>query len=246
MSSIRMRPLWLVIASSLWMGTMANVALWRELYSLNLIPDFAGVAFAGAMALVTAAVVAAMLGLFAWRWTLKPAVTLFLVVAAAGAYFILTYHVVIDSTMIVNVLQTDRREAFGLLNERMIGVLALLAGIPGWWLWRADVEFARWPVQGLRNLGFVLAALGLAIAVVFASFQPLASVMRNHTQLRYLINPLNTVYALGHAASKPLRRDETKRRSNRLAWMPSLERQGRVHLWWSWSLEKPPGAPISG
>ena len=210
MSLTQIRPLWLVVASSLWMSTIANVALWRELYSLNLMADFAGVAFGGALALLTATGVAALLDLFAWRWTLKPVVSLFLVVAAAGAYFMLTYRVVIDSTMIVNVLQTDQREAFALFNVRMIGVLVVLAGLPCWLLWRTDVAFARWPVQGLRNLGFVLAALGLALAVVFASFQPLASVMRNHAQLRYLINPLNTVYALGHAASKPLRRNESK------------------------------------
>lgn len=129
---------------------------------------------------------------------------------AAGAYFMLTFRVVIDSTMVVNVLQTDQRAAFALINVRMIGVLAVLAGLPCWLLWRTDVAFARWPVQGLRNLGLVLAALGLAIAVAFASFQPLASVMRNHAQLRYLINPLNTVYALGHVVSKPLRRNQSK------------------------------------
>lgn len=31
--------------------------------------------------------------------------------------------------------------------------------------------------------------------------------MRNHTQLRYLINPLNSVYALGNIATRPLRMD---------------------------------------
>ena len=46
----------------------------------------------------------------------------------------------------------------------------------------------------------------LAAGLVLLSFQPLASTMRNHKQLRYLINPLNTLYALGHAAGKPLRR----------------------------------------
>jgi lipid A ethanolaminephosphotransferase len=30
--------------------------------------------------------------------------------------------------------------------------------------------------------------------------------MRNHKELRYLINPLNALYALGHAAARPLRR----------------------------------------
>jgi lipid A ethanolaminephosphotransferase len=49
------------------------------------------------------------------------------------------------------------------------------------------------------NLVIVVAALGL-------SFQTFSSNMRNHTQLRYLINPLNSLYALGNLAAKPLRK----------------------------------------
>ncbi|HTH08431.1 MAG TPA: sulfatase-like hydrolase/transferase, partial [Acidovorax sp.] len=41
-------------------------------------------------------------------------------------------------------------------------------------------------------------------------FQDFASTMRNHTKLRYLINPLNSVYALGNIATKPLRMDTSK------------------------------------
>ena len=39
--------------------------------------------------------------------------------------------------------------------------------------------------------------LALAVVLVWVSFQDLASLMRNHKSLRYMINPFNTVYALG-------------------------------------------------
>ncbi len=38
------------------------------------------------------------------------------------------------------------------------------------------------------------------------SFQTFSSNMRNHTHLRYLINPLNSLYAVANLAAKPLRR----------------------------------------
>ncbi len=47
------------------------------------------------------------------------------------------------------------------------------------------------------------------LLLVLASFSPLASSMRNHKELRYLVNPLNTLYALGQLAAAPLRRDES-------------------------------------
>ena len=40
-------------------------------------------------------------------------------------------------------------------------------------------------------------------------FQSIASVMRNHPQLRYLINPLNSFYALGSVAARPFQRDDS-------------------------------------
>jgi lipid A ethanolaminephosphotransferase len=41
---------------------------------------------------------------------------------------------------------------------------------------------------------------------VLLSFQPLASTMRNHKQLRYLMNPLNSLYAFGQSAFGQKRR----------------------------------------
>lgn len=78
--------------------------------------------------------------------------------SALGAYFMQSYHVVIDASMMVNVLQSDPREASALLTPRLL----------------------------------------MVVLVTLAVFQPLSSTLRNHKQLRYLINPLNSVYALSH------------------------------------------------
>jgi lipid A ethanolaminephosphotransferase len=199
------RPWTLVAASSVWMATAGNAPLWRELRGLGLLDRPAGWALALALALLIAAVLAAVLSLLAWRWTLKPAIAALLLAAATGAYFMLSYHVVIDPTMITNVLQTDPGEASALVNLRLPIALLLLAGLPAWALLRRPVRHAPWPAQALRNVGAVAGALALVVVVVLASFQPLASAMRNHKQLRYLMNPLNSLYALGDNALRPLR-----------------------------------------
>jgi lipid A ethanolaminephosphotransferase len=43
----------------------------------------------------------------------------------------------------------------------------------------------------------------LAAAAVVLAFQPLSSSMRNHKQLRYMMNPLNSLYAAGVLAAGP-------------------------------------------
>lgn len=202
-----LHPAWLLLLVSVWMATACNVPLWREVASL---PGNAGLRAWGFgltfMVMVTAGNVA-LLSLLAWGRVLKPVLAIVLLMAAFGAYFMLSYGIVIDASMLTNVLQTDVSEAGDLLNWRMLVLVLVLAGPPLWWLQRHPVRH----LGALRHIGHNLLLLVAAVVVLVASlllvFQDFASTMRNHTQLRYLINPLNSVYALGHIATKPLRLD---------------------------------------
>jgi lipid A ethanolaminephosphotransferase len=77
----------------------------------------------------------------------------------------------------------------------------LIAGPPLWWLWLRPVELRASGRQVGRNLGGTLLALLLALAVGALGYQGLSSLMRNHKDLRYMINPLNTLYAAGWMAT---------------------------------------------
>ena len=82
--------------------------------------------------------------------------------------------------------------------------------LPAWWIWRQPVRPAPVLRQLLRNAGTLVLGLGLLVGAMFAVFQDMSSLMRNHTQLRYLVNPLNSFYAIGKVAAKPFERDATK------------------------------------
>lgn len=204
-------PAWkLAVWVSLWLATVCNYPLWRELAQLPGSQGLRPFAFAAAFAVAIAATLVALTSLFAWRRTLKPMLSLLLITAAAGAYFMLSYGIVIDSTMLTNAMQTDARETQDLLNWRMLATLLALAGPPLVWLWRQPVVVSRAGRQLLQN-GITLAvSLLVAAGALLLFFQDFSSTMRNHTEVRYLINPLNSIYALGNIAAKPLRRDMSK------------------------------------
>ena len=62
----------------------------------------------------------------------------------------------------------------------------------------------------MAHNGMLLVGSVVVIVVcLLLVFQDFASTMRNHTRLRYLINPLNSVYALGNIATKSLRLDSS-------------------------------------
>lgn len=198
----------LAVFISLWIATACNVPLWAAVLDLpgqGAMPHRLG--FLLAFGAVVAGANVALLSLLGWQRTAKPAAAVLVVMAAFGAYFMLAYGVVIDATMLTNVLQTDVHEAGDLLNWRLFATVAVLAGPPLWWLWRHPLPRRPLLRQALHNAGLLAAALVVIVLSLLLVFQEFASTMRNHTQLRYLINPLNSVYALGNIATRPLRMD---------------------------------------
>lgn len=204
-----LHPAWLVLLTSVWLATVCNVPLWREVASLPGNTGLRAWFFELAFAVIIAAGNVALLSLLAWGRALKPVLVLVVLMAAFGAYFMLSYGIVIDATMLTNVFQTDVREAGDLLNWRMLVTVLVLAGPPLWWLRRCSVRRLGVVRQVGHNILLLLVAVVVLVASLLLVFQDFASTMRNHTQLRYLINPLNSIYALGHIATKPLRLDSS-------------------------------------
>ncbi|MDB5860291.1 MAG: phosphoethanolamine transferase [Ramlibacter sp.] len=200
------KPVLPVLAASLWMATVGNAALWRELDALGLLAAKSGWLLAICMGGVLAAALFALLSLLSWRPLLKPAIIFLLAATAFGGYFMWTFRVVIDTSMATNTLQTDWRETRALLTPQLALVVAVGWLLPAWLVWRAPIAYGPWKPRALRNVGAAAAALLVAAALIMLSFQPLASAMRNHKQLRYLMNPLNSLYAFGHGVIGEKRR----------------------------------------
>ena len=199
-------PATLLALLALWLTTAGNLPLWRALWAL---PDSQGArsAFtAGAFGLVVGGATLALLTLLVWpRWR-KPVGLVLLLTAAVGSHFMQAYGVVIDPTMLANAVNTDAREVRDLLSPGLGLWLVLGVALPGWWWWRQPVRAVPRGRLLAQQLG--LGALGLLAAalLVWLSFQDVASLMRNHKSLRYMVNPFNTVYAAGrHAVGRTAR-----------------------------------------
>jgi lipid A ethanolaminephosphotransferase len=105
----------MALISSVWLARHSNLALWRPFSNSLRSTGFAALPFAigfrqphhcrSAHGHIEC--------LELRRSTLKPLLTVFFLSAASGAYFMMSYGIVIDSTMITNVVQTDTKEALG-------------------------------------------------------------------------------------------------------------------------------------
>jgi lipid A ethanolaminephosphotransferase len=188
-------PLSLLLVLALWLSTLGNLPLWRAMWGLTETHGLRTWLGLLGFALIVLSAISVLLSLLVWpRWR-KPAGVVLLMVAAANSYFMFTYGVVIDPTMMANTVHTDAREVRDLLSWNMLVVLALGVVLPGWWWWRQPVQ--QLPARRLvgRQLGLAALAVVVLLVVVWASFQDLASTMRNDKSLRYMLNPFNTIYA---------------------------------------------------
>ena len=186
----------LVILASIWLAVLGNIPLWRTLRQLPDITGWHGFAFGVAFAVIIASVVTVVLSFFIWRWTLKLAISLLLLMAAFATHYMLMYGIVVDTPMVINVFQTDTREARDQLSWQLLFTVLVLAVLPMTWLWRQSITPTQLGKQALHNLALFLGGLVLAFGTTQLVFQDFSSLMRNYIDLRYQINPLNSVYAL--------------------------------------------------
>jgi lipid A ethanolaminephosphotransferase len=142
-----------------------------------------------------------LLAPLATRWTVKPLLAVLLVATAFASYFMAQLGVYMDPSMLRNVMRTDVNEARELFGWAMLPHLLLYAVLPLLLLWRVRLVRRRswWRAVGVR-LGAMLLATLLLVAAVMSIFQPLASLMRNHKELRYLVTPANYLWSLAAVA----------------------------------------------
>jgi len=190
-------PTTLLLVLAVWLATVGNLPLWRAVWRLPETQGWHAALTMGTLMLATGAFTVAFLCLLVWPRWLKPVAGVLLALAASSSYFMQSYGVVIDASMIANVTQTNTQEALDLMSWSMLGTLGLGLVLPGVWLWRQPVRPVGRGRLAWQQLGTLALALLLAIVLLWVSFQDLASLMRNHKSLRYMINPFNTVYALG-------------------------------------------------
>lgn len=112
-------------------------------------------------------------------------------------YFMNTYHIVVDESMIRNTMQTDMHESLDLLSIKQGLYFLLLGALPAWLVYKAKVEYRGLKKELLAKLKLILLSLVIVgiSAGLFGGFY--ASFLREHKPLRYSTNPTYWIYSLG-------------------------------------------------
>lgn len=199
-----LHPAWVIVLASIWIATACNLVLWLRLARLPELANADGPWLGIGLAVMIGAATSALLSLLAWRWTLKPVITLFLLAGALGTYFMFNGGVVIDTPTMARVLQTNPREAAGLADWWMLASVLVLAVLPAVWLWRKPLRRHGFRRRLLLNTISFIASCAVMAVTLGIFYKDFSSILNHHTELRYLVNPFNSAYALANIAANSL------------------------------------------
>ncbi|MDQ2735054.1 MAG: phosphoethanolamine transferase domain-containing protein, partial [Pseudomonadota bacterium] len=146
----------------------------------------------------------ALLALTAWGRPMKPLWIAILVAAGVAQHFMLSYGVVMDTTMLANTIQTDPAEVRDLLGWAFFGDVLLVAALPALLVFIIPVLRMRWWTQVWKNTALFVCALAVGLALAFAMFGKLAPLVRNHMELRYIVNPIAGLSSAAWVMVRPL------------------------------------------
>ena len=148
---------------------------------------------------------ALLVALVAHRHTVKPVVALLTLAAAAGSYFMGAFGVVLDPSMLRNVLRTDFGEARELLSAAFLVHMAVFGVLPLVLLWRVRIVSRPWRRAVPARLATLSVSLVVLVVAVWSVFQPLASLMRNQKEMRYLVTPANILWSVSSVVAADAR-----------------------------------------
>lgn len=197
-------PRWAALALALWCTIGLNQAWWARLTQLSHEQSLSTTEQLWTALVLTAATFLWFM-LLSWPGLRRIGWSVTLLTAAAVQYFMLHYGIVVDPGMVRNALQTNTSETLALLGSGLMLHVLLYAGLPMALLWSVvRLQPTAWRRDLWRSALWVLAAIAVVVGGGKLLYKPMAPLVRNHTEIRYLLNPLSTVVSVGNVTLKPL------------------------------------------
>lgn len=185
-----------LILFALYIAVILNIAFYRQAFSLLPVDSLHNALVFASMPVVAFSVINIALTLTSFLRLDRLTISLFILVSAAAQYFIMSFGIIIDRSMVTNILDTTPAESFALLSPRMVVVLLLsgaLMVLIAWWI------KIKAPVSAWRNIISRLVSIAVsALLIVFVAllfYKDYASLFRNNKELVKSLSPSNSITA---------------------------------------------------
>lgn len=148
------------------------------------------------MPLVAMSVINIVVTIASFIWLDRVVIALFILVSAAAQYFIWNYGVIIDRSMLVNILDTTPSESLALMTPQLVATLLLsgvvMAALAFWVRVRTTRPFWKSAVYRIISVAASVICILLVASLFYKDY---ASLFRNQKELVKALNPSNSIAA---------------------------------------------------
>lgn len=182
---------------SVYISVFLNLIFYRQVWVLLPVNSAYNLAVFLSMPLVAFSVINILATLASFLWLERVVVVIFILLSAATQYFIWTYGIIIDRSMIANMLDTTPAESFALMTPQLLLTIGL-SGI-AMAIFAFVVKFKKSPARVhslvIRSLN-IGASIVLLVLIAAFFYKDYASVFRNNKELIKSLGPSNSISAL--------------------------------------------------
>ena len=181
---------------ALFLVLFDNISFFKhvtEIYEVSM----SNLGFLVSLGLILTAVIMVLVTLLSSRYTLKPLLIAFVLIASVTNYFMNTYNVILDDTMIQNAIETNVNESLDLINLKLLGYLFFLGIIPSLIIYRVPVSYGSFKEEIWAKIKSIAIALIIILVMLFAFNRFYTSFFRENKPLRYYTNPTFCLYSSG-------------------------------------------------
>lgn len=172
----------------------ANFTFWAKVHAyLSETP----VAIAG-LYLGMSAVFIALISFFSVKYFFKPLLVSLIIIAAAAAWFMDQFGIIVDSDMVRNAFQTTPAEAGNLITEGFIWHMIIFALLPILFICWVRVKHRSFPQKLLWNTVAITSYFIVFGLAAFANSKTYTTAIRQHKDLVKSLNPVNPIAGAVH------------------------------------------------
>jgi len=193
----KINPLTLIVLTVIFFIVFDNITFFQEVLKVYPLSGLQSTLFIASLAVVFSCVNIVILSLLCYKYTIKPVLIVLLLLSAACAYFMDTYHVIIDDVMIDNILKTDSGEAFDLFSIKQFSYILFLGVLPAIWVYKVPLAESNLKKAVLSKLSLIIMSLIIAAVIILSLGDFYASFLRENKSLRNYANPSYYIYSVG-------------------------------------------------
>lgn len=185
-----------IVLFSLYIALFLNVTWYRQVITVMPLQTAHNILVFLSMPVVVVSTINIVLTLASFFWLDRVLIGLFILLSATAQYFIHNYAIVVDRSMIVNMLDTTASETFALLTPQLLFSL-LITGVAMVLLAfciRLKKGTTLWQSLAYRLLSIAISAILILLVAMFF-YKDYASLFRNNKELIKGLSPSNSIAA---------------------------------------------------